>query len=55
MPREDPINEVFDEIDESLRKAYEQLLNEGVPERFVVLIQRLKESRPGEFNDGDMS
>ena len=52
MPREDPNNAVFDEIDESLRRAYEELLNEGLPERFLILIQRLKDGEKIQNDSG---
>ena len=32
----------FEEIDESLRRAYELLLNEELPERFITLIEELR-------------
>lgn len=45
MPPEDTRHDIFEAIDESLRTAYEELLNEELPDRFVVLIQRLRERR----------
>jgi hypothetical protein len=43
MTQEDSPHEIFEAIDESLRIAYEELLDEELPHRFVELIQRLKE------------
>lgn len=54
MSRDDPNSTMFDEIDESLRKAYEQLLNEDIPERFLDLIQHLKNTDPEENDSGVM-
>ena len=33
----------FEEIDQSLRRAYDEVVNEGVPERFSDLLKRLKD------------
>lgn len=46
MPREGNSPKVFAQIDENLRLAYAELLNEDLPERFVKLIQKLRESDP---------
>ncbi len=40
---------VADEIDTNLRRVYETILNEEVPDRFAVLLARLKK---GEGPDG---
>ena len=48
--------EIFAEIDENLRRAYEDLLNESLPDRFQILIQRLREKDEGletSFGDGE--
>lgn len=55
MPREEPSARLFEEIDESLRKAYEELLNEDLPDRFVKLIHRLKGAEAEGANPGDKS
>ena len=55
MSRDDPTSTVFDEIDESLRKAYEQLLREDIPSRFLHLIQKLKEADPEDIDNGAAS
>jgi len=46
MPREENSPEIFKEIDESLRKAYEELLNEELPDRFQQLLQKLRDDSP---------
>lgn len=54
MKKASPTKRGYDEIDESLRRAFEEVVNEGVPDRFSDLLKRLKEgeeaTRPG---DGD--
>ena len=42
MPPEDTRNDIFEAIDVSLRAAYEDLLDEELPDRFVALIDRLR-------------
>jgi hypothetical protein len=42
MPREDSSPHTFEEVDESLRRAYVLLLNEELPERFITLIEELR-------------
>lgn len=32
----------YEEIDESLRRAFDNVVNEGVPDRFADLLKRLK-------------
>lgn len=44
MSRCQSSEDVFQEIDENLRKAYEELVNEELPDRFKHLVQRLKEN-----------
>ena len=44
-------NQDTDPIDETVRQAYEDILNEALPERFVVLLKKL---RQGEFPDQDL-
>ncbi len=43
MPSEEISPEIYKEIDENLRRAYEELLNEELPNRFNDLIQQLRE------------
>ncbi len=56
MSREVNSPDVFHEIDENLRRAYQEMLNEDLPERFILLIPRLRGRSP-EFEasaiDGD--
>ena len=33
----------YDEIDESLRRAYDEVVSEGVPDRFSNLLKQLKD------------
>lgn len=42
MPSEEISPHVVKEIDENLRKAYEELLNEELPDRFQQLLQMLR-------------
>lgn len=42
MPREDSSPHTFEEVDESLRRAYTLLLNDELPEQFVTLIEELR-------------
>lgn len=46
MSREENSPQVYQEIDENLRKAYEEMLNEDLPYRFMVLIEQLREKNP---------
>ena len=43
MPPEKNSSDIFEEIDENLRKAYAGLLNEDLPHRFHELLQKLRE------------
>ncbi len=45
MPTRKSSEEVFGEIDESLRRAYQQVLKEDLPERFSELLERLRAAR----------
>lgn len=45
MTGANPPPKVFEEIDDNLRKAYEELLNEALPQRFLDVIQGLKDKR----------
>ena len=42
MSRDQESQDVYKEIDENLRQAYEGLVNEELPERFKSLLQQLK-------------
>lgn len=42
MPARKHSDEVFEEIDENLRRAYRQVLKEDLPERFSELLDRLR-------------
>lgn len=55
MPSEEISPHVVKEIDENLRKAYEELLNEELPDRFQQLLQKLrvKGGEPGTALDDD--
>ena len=44
MARDQKSEDAFKEIDENLRKAYDELVNEELPLRFKELLQRLKEN-----------
>lgn len=56
MARNQKSNEIYREIDHNLRRAYEELVNEELPDRFKELVQKLKsESQPsGRGEDGDV-
>ena len=41
-------SEVDRQIDENLRRVYDDVLNEAVPDRFLDLINDLKASRPAD-------
>jgi len=45
-------NQDTDPISETVRQAYEDILNEALPERFVVLLKKL---RQGEIPDQDVT
>lgn len=42
MGKSPPPKSGYGEIDESLRRAFEEVLNEGVPDRFSQLLEQLK-------------
>lgn len=52
MSREKTSSEEFDRIDDIVRRAYEGFLNEELPDRFTVLLEKL---RNGEFPEGEPS
>lgn len=56
MARNQKSSEIYREIDHNLRRAYEELVNEELPDRFKELVQKLKsESQPsGRGEDGDV-
>jgi len=47
MTREIKPHDAFREIDENLKKAYEELMSEELPDRFKVLIQQLRTDTRG--------
>lgn len=42
MSKSQPPKKGYQEIDKSLRRAFEDVVNEGVPDRFSDLLKRLK-------------
>lgn len=42
MVRDQQSQDVYKEIDKNLQKAYEELVNEELPDRFKILVQQLK-------------
>ena len=44
MARDQKSEDTYNEIDENLRKAYEEMVNEELPDRFKYLVQELKRS-----------
>ena len=54
MSKSQPPKNGYQEIDESLRRAFEDVVNEGVPDRFADLLKRLKSGDiPGAQADRD--
>ncbi|MEM7487986.1 MAG: NepR family anti-sigma factor [Pseudomonadota bacterium] len=59
MDQDDEKSSVSNMIDENLRKVYESVLNEEVPDRFTDLLARLKAGetssagRSDDSNEGD--
>ena len=59
MARDQKSEDTYNEIDENLRKAYEEMVNEELPDRFKYLVQELKRSSQVNSNatkrdDGDV-
>ena len=52
MSRGESSSKDLDHIDEIVRRAYEEFLNEELPDRLATLLERLRE---GEFTGGDVS
>ena len=50
MSREESAPEDIDRIDDIVRRAYEEFLNEDLPDRFVALLEKL---RSGEIAEVD--
>ena len=42
MPREDTPPNSLEDVDENLRRAYKELLNEALPPRFADLLDQLR-------------
>ncbi|MCC1492924.1 hypothetical protein J1C49_09915 [Cognatishimia sp. F0-27] len=56
MNPSDKESRLQDEIDANLKKVYDDVLNEEIPDRFTQLLQRLRESdRSGPASDADQS
>lgn len=47
MPRKPEKQRVEREIDENLRRVYQRLLDQDVPDRFLDLLNRLKDQEQG--------
>lgn len=43
------------EVDDNLRRVYEDMLNDEVPDRFTDLLERLKRGEPVASKDSDSS
>ena len=55
MGKSPPGKRGYEEIDESLRRAFDEVVNEGVPDRFADLLKRLKSGEaqtPGDNEGG---
>ena len=46
MKKSDKPNESQKAIDESLKKVYQETLDEDIPDRFMSLLQRLRDAGP---------
>lgn len=47
MSRKPKKQQVEREIDENLRRVYQRMLNQDVPDRFLELLDRLKDQEQG--------
>ena len=46
MQKRDPDDKSQDAIEQNLKKVYQETLEEEIPDRFVSLLKRLRESPP---------
>jgi hypothetical protein len=55
MPESNPKSKIKDQIDENLRRIYDETLNEQIPDKLTVLLEQLRRKvlHSPENDDGD--
>lgn len=53
MAKSQPPKDRYASIDENLRRAYDEVLREGVPDRFNDLLKRLRDGDVPSGDDGE--